>query len=59
MEIFVFLYMGGSLDRIDVRPIGTSTRREALERFQSFDAESAKCFKAEERDRLLGVIEAG
>ena len=28
MEIFTFLFMGGTLERIDVRPIGASSKEE-------------------------------
>ena len=69
MELFTFLWMGGSLSRITVKPIGTGMhrsegelRREQTELTRSllheFDVANATCFKQEERQRLLGVIEA-
>ena len=61
--------MGGSLSRITVKPIGTGMhrgegelRREQTELTRSllhdFDVANATCFKQEERQKLLGVIEA-
>lgn len=59
IEIFTFLYMGGKKERIDVLPIGDGTRAQINERFMAFDAQHAKCFLEEDRERLLGVVEAG
>ena len=55
IEIFTFLFMGGSLDRIDVLPIGDDTMEQVEERLSSFDAKHAKCFLEDDRERLLGV----
>ena len=59
-------------DRIDViaisRKDGTAadpqqwrqqSRRLLAEQFKDFDAAKAQCFKAEDRQRLLGVVESG
>ena len=59
IEIFTFLFMGGSRDRIDVLPIGDDTLAQVEDRLRSFDAQHAKCFVEEDRERLLGIIEAG
>ena len=59
IEVFTFLYMGGSLSRIDVLPTGDGTREQVDQRFMEFDAQHARCFLEEDRQRLLGVIESG
>ena len=66
--------MGGQLDRVKViglvnRPAAgaevpseepAGNPAEDLQRsFATFEARNAKCFKSEDRERLLGVIEAG
>jgi len=58
MEIFVFLSMGGNHERIVLLPLGAS-EAAVLERFEAFDAQQCECFLATDRERLLGVIEAG
>jgi hypothetical protein len=40
------------------RPCGAGDEHDSLARLQGIDARSAECFKAEDRDRLLAVIEA-
>lgn len=59
IEIFTFLFMGGSRDRIDVLPIGDDTMEQVEQRLISFDAKFSSCFLEEDRERLLGIIEAG
>ena len=63
MEIFTFTYMGGKADRITLLPIQEGDEEQALtaifDAFAMFDANEAKCFKPEERQELLGVIESG
>jgi len=55
MELFVFLQMGGSLDRVTALTLpGKEVQRELA----TFDASKAQCFKAEDRERLLGIIES-
>eukprot|EP00746_Dinoflagellata_sp_MGD_P157652 gnl/MRDRNA2_/MRDRNA2_86275_c0_seq2.p1 gnl/MRDRNA2_/MRDRNA2_86275_c0~~gnl/MRDRNA2_/MRDRNA2_86275_c0_seq2.p1 ORF type:complete len:495 (+),score=55.37 gnl/MRDRNA2_/MRDRNA2_86275_c0_seq2:197-1486(+) len=58
MELFIFIKMGGSVDCVDVLPIEDS-REEALERISQFDAQEAKCFVPDDRQRLLAIIESG
>ena len=64
MEIFVFLHMGGSLDRITIEIIAqketieTDARQLLTAQFACFDAAKAQCFKVEDREKLLAVIEA-
>jgi len=95
IELFTFLKMGGSMDRLNVIPIseediqvGDARRRSSRgkrlfseddgafkatfhvgkvggdlalirKQFKTFDAKKAKCFKLEDRERLLSVIETG
>ena len=71
LELFTFLAMGGTLDRITVVPVlaqsdvnqQSGCMEAMMERFREqmaqFDASDAQCFKPEERERLLGVIESG
>ena len=64
MEIFVFLHMGGSLDRITIEIVAhpdtveTDARQLLTAQFACFDAAKAQCFKVEDREKLLAVIEA-
>ena len=54
MELFTFVHMGGSHDRIHLRQIGGDEIRAAL---MAFDASRAQCFLHRDREKLLGVIE--
>ena len=68
MECFVFLYVGGDRERIVVVPLSDGTAPSALAvrdaeapihaPFASFDASRATCFKPEDKEQLLGVVEA-
>eukprot|EP00966_Prymnesium_polylepis_P252353 5833964-Prymnesium_polylepis.2 len=58
MELFVFLFMQGTLDRVDVLPIDARTREEVEQRFLLFDARSANCFVPSDKERLLAVVES-
>ena len=65
MEVFTFLRMGGSHDRIEIDLIANpdqdrrAARRELKAKLASFDAEKAECFLEKDRQRLLAVVEAG
>ena len=65
MEIFTFLRMGGAMERIDLRLISNPdhdqavAKKELAAQLATFDAAKAQCFKQEDRQRLLAVIEAG
>ena len=55
MELFVFLQMGGELHRVQALALpGKDVHRE----LSTFDAAKATCFKPEDRQRLLGIIES-
>ena len=55
MELFVFLQMGGALERVTALALpGKEVQRELA----TFDAAQAQCFKAEDRERLLAIVEA-
>ena len=64
MEIFVFLHMGGSLDRITIEIIAQQdavekdARQLLTAQFACFNAAKAQCYKVEDREKLLAVIEA-
>lgn len=64
------MYMGGELGHITLLPIraegeGTDAASSSTAfvstfgAFAAFDANAAKCFKPEEKEALLGVIESG
>ena len=64
------MYMGGELGHITLLPIraegeGTDAASSSTAfvstfgAFATFDANAAKCFKPEEKEALLGVIESG
>ena len=63
VELFVWLRVGGARERIKVAPLAHQAQLggggEAHTLFASFDAAKAKCFKAKDRQHLLGVIESG
>ena len=57
MELFTFLRMGGALQRIRVVELGEGAEVSAS--LAKFDASKAQCYLTQDRERLLGVIEAG
>ena len=71
MEIFTFFFMGGKLDRIEIRalsacddaPASPADGRRSLDdlkqQFAKFDAAKAQCFLPKDKHRLLAVVEAG
>ena len=65
MEIFTFLRMGGERERIELTLITNpgqnqaAAKRELATQLGTFNASKAQCFKQEDRQRLLAVIEAG
>lgn len=65
LEIFTFLRMGGSVERIEVlfiadpRKDPAQAQAELTATFENFDAAKAECFLPKDRERLLAVIEAG
>ena len=62
MEIFVFLQMGGERKRMVIKPLDQLERAsralDLYEKLAHFDAAKAQCFKVEDREKLLAVIEA-
>jgi len=68
MELFIFLRMGGDVERVIIRPVlspedlnasQVSLENRARARFEEFDVRNARCSKAADRQRLLTCIEAG
>eukprot|EP00400_MALV-I_sp_L67-5_P000596 gene596-1015_t len=59
IEVFVFLRMGGDLDRLVVLPIEQESEEDAQSRFESVDASHCKCALESDRQKLLGVVEQG
>ena len=55
MELFTFLQMGGSSERITVRELHEGARSELA----AFDASKASCFLRKDKHKLLAVIEEG
>ena len=56
MELFTFIQMGGQSERVTVRT--TSDAGELIEsQLATFDAMQSTCYKPEEKQRLLGIIE--
>ena len=60
MEVFTFVYMGGSFSRIDVILIGAEAGRHASQAdlLEHFDCRKATCRYESDKQRLLAVIEA-
>ena len=58
MELFVFLQMGSDSERVVVLQLEMSEGSEEVSgQIERFDALQAMCFKPDERQRLLGIIE--
>lgn len=55
MELFTFLQMGGELHRVSALALPGRDVHTAL---ATFDASKAMCFKPDDRERLLGIIES-
>ena len=55
IEMFVYVQLGGDRERITVLPLSD----EAKTSLQTFRVRHAQCFRPEEKQRLLAVIEAG
>lgn len=58
MEILIFLYMGGLPERITLRNLGQS-QTSLRSTLSSFSVCNATCTKAEDKDMLLAIVEAG
>ena len=66
MEIFTFMRMGGTRERIEVKTIThkdhtnpAAAKKELKKQFATFDAAKAECFLPKDKHRLLAVVEAG
>ena len=61
MELFVFLEMGASPERIELKMLAhtNSAAMRLRERFSTFDVKDATCFLQSDTDRLYGMLEAG
>ena len=59
LELFVFLQMGGAAERITVERLPSAGDADSAlaQRLAAFDALHAQCFKPDDRQRLLGIIE--
>lgn len=60
MEVFTYLQMGGEREKIEVVTIGAddAARARVKRSFADFKGEKADCFLAEDKQKLLAVIEA-
>ena len=56
MELFTFVRMGHSQERIYFKQLGGEETELALARF---DAAKARCFYNRDREKLLAVVESG
>ena len=56
MEVYTYVKMGGSADKLLLKPLGGAEVLDALARF---DASKARCFLDGDRQKLLAVIETG
>ena len=59
MEVFVFLKMGGSVQRITIIPIELRDEKTAREKFEEVDVSECKCYVDKDRQKLLGIVEKG
>jgi len=59
MELFTFVHMGGSSENVDVLEAHAPGGQQAvLDSFLNFDVEKADCLDADDKERMLEVIEA-
>ncbi|KAG8462743.1 hypothetical protein KFE25_004719 [Diacronema lutheri] len=60
-ELLVFLQMGGTPQRVLVRPLSTDANAadELLRAFAAFDVRKATCARAHDRERLLVLLDVG
>ena len=58
VECFVFLKVGGTHTRLSVIPIGADKHeiRSVYHQLSAFDLQAARCFLAEDRERLVACI---
>ena len=59
MEVFVFLQMGGSIERITVVPIDWKDDLTAKNTFEKTDVSKAICTKKVEQKKLLDIVSQG
>lgn len=59
MEVFVFLKMGGNIERVTVVPIDMKSDKEALKIFHDVDVSKCDCYSEEDKQKLLNVVETG
>jgi hypothetical protein len=54
IQVFTFMHMGGTRECMQVRMIGDASQLLT----EGFNAAEAQCFKAEDRQKILAVIES-
>ena len=59
MEVFVFLKMGGSIQRITIIPIDLKDEQTAKAKFEEVDVSKCQCYLDKDRQKLLGIVEKG
>ena len=59
IQVFTFMHMGGTQERMEVRMIGDASQLLTDQfRRKGFNAAKAQCFKEEDRQKILAVIES-
>lgn len=59
IEVFTFLKMGGSIDRITLIPIDVDEKKDVKTLFDDVDVSTSRCYKEDDRQRLLGIVQTG
>ena len=59
MELYTYLHMGGEVEKVVLMDIEGKSPEQLRLTLARFDARKANCFKPNDRQRLMGVIEAG
>ena len=59
IELYTFLKMGVSADRVCVLPLASMTSERMRESIDQFDVHMARCFLENDRQHILSIIEAG
>jgi len=63
IELFAYVHIGGSIDRIEFRPVLRKGQEGAdmgaiKDAFRSFDAAQCSCAIPEDKEKMLGIVEA-
>ena len=59
IELYTFIKMGASADRVCVLPLASMTAERMRESIEEFDVLKARCFLENDRQHILSIMETG